>query len=130
MGSHSESVDRQNSQMNSISAEEIRVGDIIRPAAFGHDGNPNEPSEPVWSTEFQHISDAPLYSLHKYKEFDEPLETTFLVLQEVPPVWCELLDEPTHDSEFDRKFLVVCDKGVVLMWAYKYEMFEIISRDE
>ncbi len=110
-----------------VPAQDLNVGDIVRPSRGLK--NPDA-CDPAFTTNFSSILDGPIYSVHGYNSFVDPLSEIFFVLEIVKPMWHEAKRARfpfSNDEEVDMKFLAATSQGVCVIWVYTDEAFEIIG---
>jgi hypothetical protein len=114
-------MDRETSKV--IPAREIREGDIVK-VGVCPDGSF---SQPVWTRDTKCLEFTPEWVRDRYQEFARADEQVFHILHVVPPTW--KIDNQYSDKHYDTKFIVMSELGVVVVWTYDWEIFEVLSGD-
>lgn len=105
-----------------VSAKCLRRGDIVRPASFDDEKNPSNPCDPAWSNKFEFVGKEPAFKHHEYNSWELPSKEIFVVLDTIYPVWI------AESGGYDVKFFAATSVGAVIVWVYRFELFEVISR--
>jgi len=114
-------MDREASKV--IPARKLRTGDIVR-AGKCPDGCF---SQPVWTPYTKYLDLSPDWVRDGYREFENAEDQVFQILHVIPPSWKTY--QSYSDKHYDVKFIALSEVGIIVVWMYDWEAFEVLSGD-